>query len=466
MDLAGALPAGAWIVLVLAVLSSAAVAWRGAPRAQGRTMWMFAPPHKRMYDPIVAAWNASRSPSFDLVMLSQPALERRMLSAFLSRTACADLLEVERKIVGRAFAGPEESIGFLDLTERLRRDGLLDEITPAALSPWSSRGRVYGLPHDVHPVMLAYRADVVEGAGIDLSSVETWEDLIRAMRPLMQDGDGDGRPDRYILNLAETHNDHIELLLLQAGGGLFDESGRAILNCEVNARTLATIVSWCVGPGRIGADAPNFNASGNQLKIDGYVLCSFMPDWMCNIWRHEMPQLGGKVKLMPLPAWERGGRRTSVWGGTMLGLSRTSAGDPERAEELWRFATHLYFSPELARSLYTENDIVTPVKKHWSDPVFDEPDPYFCGQAKGRMYIDLAPEVPRRTSSAYNTAANLRMLDAAMQLADIARSRGVNSAEELVEHSRRLLDRAQRSVTTEMSRNLFLTSDGEGAPAP
>lgn len=461
-----ALSPGAWVIVLLALLSSAVVLSRAEPRSPGRSMWMFAPPHKRMYDPIVAEWNASRSPPFNLIMLSQPALERRMLSAFLSQTPSADLLEVERKMAGRAFAGPMDAIGFLDLTEFMRRDGLLDQITPAALSPWSSRGRVFGLPHDVHPVMLGYRADLIEAAGIDLSTVETWEDLIHALRPLMDDRNADGHPDRFILNFSETHNDHIELLLLQAGGGFFDESGRPILSAEANVKALATMISWCVGPNRIGADAPDFNASGNQLKVEGYVLCNFMPDWMCNIWRHEMPQLAGKIKLMPLPAWERGGRRTSVWGGTMLGLAKTSATTPQATEELWNFAKHLYFSPQLSRVLYQDNDIITPIKKNWSDPIFDEPDPYFSGQRKGRMYINLAPDVPKRAGSPFNTAANLRMLDAATQLADLARARSIQSAEDLIPLAREVLTRAQRALAAEMSRNLFLEHQtSEPSPA-
>lgn len=447
---------GTWVVVVLAIVSSSLVLSRPNEAVSGRTMWMFAPPHKRMYDPIVAEWNASRDPDVHLVLLSQPALERRMLSAFLSQTPCADLLEVERKIAGRAFAGPMDAIGFLDLTDLMRRDGLLQAVTPAALSPWSSRGRVFGLPHDVHPVMLGYRADIIEGAGIDLTKVETWDDLIAALRPLMGDANADGQPDRFILNFTETHNDHIELLLLQAGGGFFDEAGRPILNDEANVHALATMISWCVGPDRIGADAPDFNASGNQLKLEGYVLCNFMPDWMCNIWRHEMPQLAGKVKLMPLPAWQRGGRRTSVWGGTMLGIAKTSATSPQATEDLWTIAKHLYFSPQLARALYVENDIITPVKEHWADPVFDQPDPYFGGQPKGRMYIDLAPSVPTRAGSPYNTAANLRMLDAATQLADLARARRVYSFDGLLPLARQVLDRAQRALASEMSRNLFI----------
>ncbi len=455
---------GTWIVVLLAIVSTSLVLSKPKEVVHGRTMWMFAPPHKRMYDPIVAEWNATRDPDVHLVLLSQPALERRMLSAFLSQTPSADLLEVERKIAGRAFAGPMDAIGFLDLTDLLRRDGLLDAVTPVAYSPWSSRGRIFGLPHDVHPVMLGYRADIIEGAGIDLTSVETWDDLIAALRPLMGDANGDGQPDRYILNFTETHNDHIELLLLQAGGGFFDEAGRPILNSESNVKALATMISWCVGPDRIGADAPDFNASGNQLKLEGYVLCNFMPDWMCNIWRHEMPQLAGKVKLMPLPAWQRGGRRTSVWGGTMLGIAKTSATSPQATQDLWTIAKHLYFSPQLARALYVENDIITPVKQHWADPIFDQPDPYFGGQPKGRMYIDLAPSVPPRAGSPYNTAANLRMLDAATQLADLARARRVYTVDGLRPLARDVLDRAQRALASEMSRNLFLDpTDGESS---
>ena len=208
------------------------------------------------------------------------------------------------------------------------------------------------------------------------------------------------------------------MLLLQAGGGYFDDSENVRIATPVNAHVISTIVSWCHGPSRIAADAIDFTASGNQLKAEGYVVADFMPDWMCNIWKNEIPQLAGKVKLMPLPAWTKGGRRTSVWGGTMLGIAKTAPNQ----EHLWEVAKRLYLSPELARSLYREGDIVTPVRSFWSDPVFDEPDAYFSNQRKGRAYIDLAPDVPRRTSSPYNLLAKLRVQTAVIDLGAYARS--------------------------------------------
>jgi arabinosaccharide transport system substrate-binding protein len=451
---------GVWVIVACAVLSALALAAFPARKPEGRTVWTFARPHADMYAPIVERWNADRSPRITMSVLSLPALERRMMSGFLSRTPVADLIEAERQIASRAFQGPLDAVGFADLTDLLANDGLTDQIVPAAFSPWTSRGRIFGLPHDVHPVMLGYRADLVEAAGIDVSKIETWEDFFRTLRPLMADADKDGQPDRYLLNIWPTAMNLIELLMLQAGGTLFDEQDQPTMDAERNAFVLATIVSWCVGPNRVAADAPDFSASGNKLKVDGYVVANLMPDWMCNIYRREMPQLSGKMKLMPLPAWEKGGRRTSVWGGTMLGIPRDAAG----REELWAFAKHLYFSPELARTLYEVGEIVTPVKANWNDPIFDQPDAFYGGQPKGRMYINLAGDVPRRTSSPYNVMALDRLRDAAVRLKRFADEEKAHTVEALLPRARELLGEAQRAVKQQMDRNVFWKAGDAGVP--
>lgn len=449
------LSAGAMVIVVLAVLSTVVIAFSSSPKAEERSVWLFARPHYLLYQPMVEAWNKERRPGIELRLLANAALERRMMSAFFAGTPSADFIEVERRMVGRAFSGPLESVGFVDLTELMKRDGLFELINEPSFGPWASRGRVFGIPHDVHPVMLAYRADIVEAAGIDVSKIETWDDYIRVMSPLMADGDGDGEPDRYLLNMWETQGDHLELLMLQAGGGLFDDAGRLIINSAENARVLATIVRWCVGPGRIAAEAPNFSAAGNQLKLSGHVVASFMPDWMCDVWKHDLPQLEGKVKLMPMPAWDRGGLRTSVWGGTMLGIPKTAVKSAEDLEALWTFAKHLYLSEDLARSTFEEGGIITPVKSHWDDPVFDRKDPYFAGQAVGRMFIELAPSVPRRTSSPYNTMALARVNNALVRLAESARRSGDVEPEWLLARAKEALAGAEADVKAQMERNVF-----------
>jgi len=443
------------LIALLAVCSAAALGAWPIPKREGLQMWTFARLHKQLYDPIVSEWNKSAQTPTQITLMGIQGMERRMLAAFLSGMPFADLVEVERANAGRAFRGPADSVGFLDLTDRLKSEGLLEQINAPSFSPWSSRGRVYGLPHDVHPVMLGYRADLVEAAGIDVSQIETWEDYFRVMAPLMKPG-SDGKPEHYLLNLWETHQTTIEILLLQAGGGFFDPDGKCVIDSDVNAKVLATMVGWCRGPNRVAADAPYFAASGNKLLLDGFVVASFMPDWMCNIWKFEIPQLAGKVKVMPLPAWERGGRRTSVWGGTMLGIPKTTS----EPEEAWDFAKKLYLSRELARSTYKVADIVTPVKTFWDDPIFDQPDPYFSNQAKGRLYLNLAPQVPTRTGSPYNAFAQLRVQDALVALVAYAKEHNAYDVATLAPEAKRLLGEASKLVNDQMGRNVFATAEG------
>jgi arabinosaccharide transport system substrate-binding protein len=445
---------GGWIICALAVVSAIMLVLWPIPQQEGLVFWIFAKSHQRLYDPMTVAWNRVQQPvaRVHIVLLSAGALQRRLLSGFLSDTPLPDLVEAYVQIVAQAFMGPLEDVGFVDLTDIVQAEGIDEQVNAPSFAPWTSRGRIFGLPHDVHPVLLAYRADLVEDAGIDVAAIETWDDFVRLLRPLVRDVDGDGYPDRYLLNIWETNPELIEGLMLQAGGALFDAQERLVMHSEINARVLATVVSWTTGPHRIAANAPEFDAAGNKMRLDGTVLFSLMPDWLTSAWRQDLPQLAGKVKLMPLPAWEPGGRRTTVMGGTMLGI-------PKRVKDFdsaWRYAKNLYFSPDLARGLFHTTGIISPVKRHWTDPVYDEPSPYFGGQRYGRLYIAAAPEVPPRTSSPYNALAEIKLTDSALALKAYAQQYGKYTVAELLPEASRLLAQAEVQVRAQMQRNVFL----------
>ncbi len=458
---------GVWIIVAVALVSSVLVILRPREEDAGLQIWTFSWAHVLIYNPIIDEWNAQR-PEEERVAIDQfalAALEHRMLSGFFAGVPTADLIEVERSIAGRAFTGPLESVGFTDLTDRMREEGLIDIINPPSFAPWMSRGRIFGIPHDVHPVLLGYRVDLVEEVGIDVSRIETWDDFKREMRPLVVDLDGDGTIDRYPLAFWPSELDKLELLFLQGGGRMFAEDGSAQIATELHAELLAEMVSWCVGPDRIAGEAPDFSASGNALKIRGFTASFFMPDWMCDLWQNELPGMAGKLRLMPLPAWEPGGRRTSVWGGTMLAIPK----DVPDFEKAWEFAKHLYLSDEMARRLYRDGDIISPIETHWDDPVYDEPDPYFGGQAKGRLYIEMAPHIPVRESSPYFRRAMERIADAGLRLLAWANANGVYDAESLRPEALRQLGEVEAIIERQMERTAAFHEldaaggvDGEG----
>ncbi|MEA5615380.1 ABC transporter substrate-binding protein [Nodularia spumigena] len=442
---------GLWVMIGLMALSVGVLFKARRDTGDAVVFWLFSPEHKLLYVPLLEQAEGGMDRPLDMQLMSVAAIERRMMSGFFGGLPTADLIEVERAVVGRVFTGPLESVGFLDLTDRLRDEGLLDEINPPSFGPVTSRGRIFGLPHDVHPVLLAYRSDIVEAAGIDLSTVETWDDFFAAMAPLMKDNDGNGEPDRYALSFWPTQLDNIEVLLLQGGGTLFDEQDRPVIDTPRNAELLAKMVSWCVGPDRVAVDIDDFSATGHQQRVDGYAIAYLAPDWMCGIWKMHVPKLAGTVKVMPMPAFEPGGRRTSVRGGTVLGIPK----DASDVDAAWEYAKMLYTSPEVARQMYELTDIISPVSSLWDDPVYHQPDPFFSGQAKGKLYIEQAPHVPTRTSSPYNRQAVFLLRDAAVALSEFARREGVYDAQTLEAEAARLLAGVQARMVRVMERNAF-----------
>ncbi len=454
---------GAWIILVIAVISTVVVnAWPIPPR-EGLELWTFARSHSELYQQLSAeSMNEPDAEPLDVFTIDGVALQRRTLSGFWSGTPLADLIEVERNSMGNYVTGPLEHVGFTDLTDRMEAEGLDKLINAASFGPWTSRGRVFGLPHDVHPVLLCYRADLVEAAGIDVSKIETWGDFEREMRPLLADLDGDGRNDRLLLNLWYTSVDGIEALMLQAGGGTFDENDELLVNSDANVRVLAQAVVWMTGPNRIAIDAPNFDPSGNQARLDGKVVCEIMPDWLAGVWLQDLPQLSGKLKLMPLPAWEPGGRRTSVVGGTMLGIPKAT----EDFEKAWAKAKELYLSPKLAERLYRSAMIISPVLSRWADPYYHEPVAFFSDQPVGGLFIEQAPDVPFRSSNPYHATALQRIGEATTTLFREVEDGKHGSpadltAEALEPRARELLDKAAARVRREMDRNVFLNTESD-----
>jgi arabinosaccharide transport system substrate-binding protein len=445
---------GSWIICVLALVSSVVIAIWPVNHPPGHGFWTFNLRRTENYGEKFKQWNDAHAPEkrFYPVIISIPALERRLLSGFLSDTPVPDLVEIEANMAPKFFSGPLDAVGLVDLTEPLKREGLLEKINGPSFSPWTSRGHIFGLPNDVHPVMLGYRADIVEAAGIDVSKIETWDDFIRVMKPLMADRNKDGRPDRYLLNIWETNQQALEILMLQAGGGFFDDQLRPVINSDINADVLSRIVQWTGGPERIGINAPNQNAEGNFMFLDGQVLCNMMPDWLAGVWTNDMPGMKGKMKFMPLPAWSKGGRRTSVLGGTMLGIPKRSSS----VENSWALARDLYFDPALADTVYRQSLIITPVKTFWSSKVYDEPVPYYSNQPVGRLFISVADQVPARTSSPFKTMALYLVTDALVRLKAKAESTQTYDKESLVRMAHEELASAQHEVEKKMAINIFL----------
>ena len=394
-------------ILVLTLLAGLwLVAQPASHKTTTLTYWTFAKPHYEAYQKALPAFEKSHpGVTVDLELVSNTALASRLQAALLANVDVPDLCEAEIGQAGSLFRGPQKDIGFSDLTDRLMQTdaahpvSLYNQMVKARFSPYTSHGRIYGLPHDVHPIQIAYRRDLFTKLGIDPNSLKTWDEFVAAGRRVTVPG------ERYMIQFSDSDAGlGMEACLLQRGGGYFDPQGHCIMDNEAAVQAMHWYVPLVAGQHPIGKDIGGVSSQFlTQAVENGYLLCMLCPDWRCRLIEEDMPRLKGKMALMDLPSAAPGGPVTSTWGGTMLGITKHCK-DQELA---WELAKYFYTDPAQLEERYRTLEIIPPFKGAWNLPVFQEPHPYWQDQKIGARYIALAPQVPfQYTSPAIVTAKN------------------------------------------------------------
>jgi arabinosaccharide transport system substrate-binding protein len=461
-----------WI-LVLALLSGACILVtqvRQTGRRPDLECTTFAKPHWESYQEVLSEFERTHSVQLadgtttntlvEFLLVLTQAQNERLEAAMLTGAKVPDVVEIGADAMAVFARGPIEDIGFVDLTERIRRDGIDKMMVASRFSLWSSRGHYFGLPHDVHPTGLAYRRDLVEQLGIDVTKIETWEDFARIGREVTRDLNGDGTPDRYMMDLPSEGGYALTLLCLQrVGRGPFDADGHLALYSE----DVVDVIYWLIHQTR-GRDKISFPAGQgqglSQTMNDGLVLFYFCPDWRTKLFEQDVPGLAGKMALMPLPAWTPGGRRVSTWGGTGLFITKQCK-NPDLA---WDLAKFLYLRKEDLAKRFVKTGIIPPVREAWDLPEFSAPNPFFSNQPVGKVLADLAPGVPESYTTPYSKLAEEKLGETFLNCAVLyAEGKGLDEAK-LRDNIRAELRRNCDYVQRVMDRNVFLKAEPGSAP--
>jgi arabinosaccharide transport system substrate-binding protein len=416
-----------WLLALAALSTLLVLATRtwATERRPDLVMATFAPNHLAAYQQVIPEFERENGVRVSIQLTGRRALETRLQNALLAGTPVPDLVELAAGSISFFTRGPVKDVGFLDLTERLRRDGLRARLVESRLSLWSTRGHVFAIPHDVHPVQLAYRADLVEALGIDVSKLDTWDEFVRVGKTVVKDFDGDGVPDRYMVDFPSSAAWGIQILLLQRDIPVFDEQGRVNFDREETVDTILWYIHQLFGPERIAYDCSGVSGQvggsvfGKALT-DGLALFYIAPDWRSYSMQQEVPGVAGKMKLMPLPAWKKGGKRTSTWGGSGLTITRDTK-DPELA---WKLAKTLYFDRKELGKRFRGTNILPALKDAWDLPEFNRPNEFYSGQPLGALYAALAPGAPADWSTPYKTMGEDRVADAALRAVAYYREKG------------------------------------------
>lgn len=444
-------------ILILAVGAAAAIfIGQTQNRQQPDLVFQtFSKEHYASHLAPIAAFEKLHHCTIDMELVDMRALENRLEAAMQANAVLPDMVNLQGDDIGYFTKGPLKDIGFIDLTAKLHSSGLYDQLVQSRLKKWSSRGHVYALPMDVHPVMLAYRSDLIAQLGIDVNGLKTWDDFARVGRQVVREStDSQGRVRHYMIDLTSDGSDLLRILILQHGGGLFDDNDNVTFDSEKALDVVYWYVHQIANPDSGAPTQTAFPAGWGQpltqAMMDGTDLFYLCPDWRTEQFEQDAPMLSGKMSLIPLPVWAPGERDTTTWGGTGMAFTRSCIPHFELA---WDLACYLYYSPQQLEKNFKNTHILPPLKSAWDLPAFHVPDPYFGGIPLGATYAKLAPEVPAEEVNAYTVMCQQMLTTAMSTIAEYYKAHGDQG---LRAFARAELHRRADRMRAIIARNLFL----------
>lgn len=269
--------------------------------------------------------------------------------------------------------------GLYDLTTLAGRHKA--EFAPSAWKySTDAQGKVFALPWDSGPCALYYRADMFEKAGVDPNSIATWDDYVSA-------GERVKAETGKKLLIMDPQEDSMFPMLLQQQGQRYFRDGKVALSSEQAVRAgklLKTLADKDLIAFEKGWDGLVAGTKAGKAATTPYAV------WWAGTLTDEMPELKGKFGVVPLPAFDAGGVRTSNDGGSTLAVS----GHSTNAPAAWAFIEFVLADTANQVSMLKNEGLFPAYLPALKDPFVTAPQPYFGDRPVFKTFAELADKVP------------------------------------------------------------------------
>ena len=295
------------------------------------SFWTFQELHKGFMDDAVERWNEAnpdRPISLLVDVFPYDEMHNKLLISLQSGTGAPDIADIEIGKFANFLKGSEPSL--VPLNRVLEPE--LDKFVLGRLTTYSKDGKYYGLDYHVGASVMFYNMEILEEAGVNPDDIKTWDDYFEYGKQVVEKT---GKP----MGTVET-TEHWTFypMINQRGSDFLDENGDVILDNEINIETLEFIKKM-LDEGVVQAAPGGFHHAEEYWAFmnEGGAASVLMPMWYMGRFTQYMPDLKGKMVIRPMPAWEEGGMRSAVMGGTGTAVTN-QAKDIDLAVDFLGFA--------------------------------------------------------------------------------------------------------------------------------
>ncbi|WP_198667874.1 sugar ABC transporter substrate-binding protein [Saliphagus sp. LR7] len=324
-------------------------------------------------------YNEENGTSVEVEELGGDAWEQRFQTAITSGEGAPDFSVVQNYDVTN-YASID---GLMDLTDRIDEAGIREDIVEGKWQTVNYDGADYAIPWDIGPTGVFYKRDRYEEAGIDVDSIETWDDFIEAGGQLPDDVSMINLPPQDMSSLWR-------MLLRQLGGQAFTEEGAVSVNSEESVQVAQLIQD--MSDAGITTRIETWSGGWFTAFSEGTLASVATAAWMDGTLRAELPDTEGNWGVYKLPAFEEGGTRASNRGGSNMAI-------PSQIEEeaainraadycMWAMST-----PEVQNTMLEDYGLFPSLTSAYDADIYDEELDFYGGQPVFRLFADVAEEI-------------------------------------------------------------------------
>ncbi len=389
----------------------------------------------------VWGWKAAMDPIRNSGLLDDFKAEYPDVEVNIVDYATADLYQQLQLAISSGVGAPDVALvesshlaqfvdfgGLADLTEQVQP--YLTDVNQFKWTQAEQGGSYYAMPWDSGPVVMYYRRDVFEAAGLPTdpeevsNSVATWSDYLELCQTI-KEATGS---DCFAQNKANNYARSFEMMLWQQGLGYYNEQGDITVDSPQNVATLEMLgqfwdagllsdqLEWTDG---WYAELASEDSPVATLVIAGW-MGTFLKDWIA-------PGTEGLWGVALMPAMDVGQVRAANDGGSNFVISEQS----ENKDAAWAFTEFMLGREESQIELFAASDFLPSLETTYDAPIFNEPDPFFGGQEVRELYIEVAQEIPQ----AYIYGPNYTLMNGYVATAIQKYATGNATAEEALQEA-------------------------------
>ena len=284
-------------------------------------VWTFIENHQDFYTDMAEKWNEENPDRKVKLVLSNMAyddMHNKLSLALESGEGAPDVVDIE---LGKFPAFMTGNIGLKDLTDAIAP--YKDNVVESRLDLYSKDGKYYGLPTHVGTTVAFYNTEELEAAGIDYTTIKTWDDFKEAG---IKYHEATGKTFAAAETTAQWT---LNLMLAQKGGSYLKEDGSLDVNNDKMVEVLQCMKDMqdAGALATIAGGQPD-NEEAYPLYNSGDVAAAIMPFWQTSRYLSYMTDLSGKVAIAAPPVFgDNDAVKTIGGGGT--GTAVVASGENE-----------------------------------------------------------------------------------------------------------------------------------------